>query len=359
MAQPLVTTNLTLNIKETPTFAEFINMQMFEQPALNAIHKVMQGVTMEQQMVIAGRMGKMGIADTACTRPSSGATVALEPKNTKPFPVGDTLVICQKDLNPLFKAYFDKVKTYRELYDISGSDEEIFLSLLVSDAAEKAVKRYAWFGDTAVPVADADSAGVVAAASQKFYSAGDGIWKKIFASVLAGGIKNVAISENTEATIVAQETLAAGRAVEIFEQMWAKANPILKARPEKNMLVSNGLFENYRQHLESKGVVYDINITQNGLQSLKWNGIQIINMETIWDLDLKADFVDNTTNDAYWLPNRAVLTIPENIPITTLNENDLTELESYYIQDDRLWKIAFGFTMEGLFLDDELIVTAY
>jgi hypothetical protein len=99
MAQPINTALLTLNIQETPSFGEFINQMIFEQPALASIHKIMQGVTMEQQMVIAGRMSKMGISDTACTRPNSGATIALKPKNTKPQPVGDTLEICQKDLN--------------------------------------------------------------------------------------------------------------------------------------------------------------------------------------------------------------------------------------------------------------------
>jgi hypothetical protein len=359
MAQPIVTSNLTLNIKETPTFAEFINMQMFEQPALTSIHKIIQGVTMEQQMVIAGRMGKMGIADAACARPNSGASITLKPKNTKPFPVGDTLVICQKDLNPLFKAYFDKVKTYKELFDITGSDEEVFIMALVLDAVNKSIPRLAWFGDTAVAAANVGTAGTINAGLVKYYSAGDGLWKKIFASVLAGGIKQVAINENSATTTVAQEALTAGKSITLFEEMWAKASPILRARTEKQLLVSRGLFENYRQALDKKGIVYNIDITQKGLQSLAWNGIPIVNMETVWDIDLKADFVDNTTNNAYFLPNRAILTIPENTPITTLNENDMSDLESFYVKQDRLWNIAFGFTMDALFLDEELIVVAY
>lgn len=359
MAQPLNTSNLTLNIKETPSFGEFINMQLFEQPGLTTIHKIMQGVTMEMEMVIAGRMSKMGISDASCTRPNSGAGVVLSPRTTSPKKVGDTLEICQKDLNALFKAYYDKVRSYKELFDITGSDEETFLLALVSDAASKAVYRLAWFGDTAVPVADADSAGVKLAASQKYYNTLDGIWKKVFASVLANGIKRFEITKNQEATIVAQEALAAGYALEVFEGMWKLASPILRARQDKIIPVTRGIFENYRQYLDNKGVVYDINITQNGLQSLKWNGIPVINMETVWDLDLQADFVDNTTNNAYFLPNRAVLTVPENIPITTLNENDMSELESFYQQKERLWNVAFGFTMDALFVDEELITVAY
>jgi hypothetical protein len=359
MAQPINTALLTLNIQETPSFGEFINQMIFEQPALASIHKIMQGVTMEQQMVIAGRMSKMGISDTACTRPNSGATIALKPKNTKPQPVGDTLEICQKDLNPLFKAYFNKVKSYKELYDITGSDEETFILALVLDALSKSVPRYAWFGDSAVAIADVDSAGTIAVGLNKYYSAVDGIWKKIFASVLAGGIQNVELTENSQVTIEAQEALAEGRATEIFEAIWKKATPILRARPDKQLLVTRGIFENYRQSLEKKGIVYNIDIVQNGLQSLKWNGIPIVNMETIWDMDLQADFVDNTTNNAYFLPNRVVLTVPENIPITTLNENDMSVLESFYVQKDRVYDIAFGFTMDALFIDEELIVTAY
>lgn len=72
------------------------------------------------------------------------------------------------------------------------------------------------------------------------------------------------------------------------------------------------------------GTAYDINILQNGLQTLKYRGRIVINMETIWDADLQADFVNNTTNNAGYLPNRAVFTYATNIPIATLNEGDLT-----------------------------------
>ena len=82
-------------------------------------------------------------------------------------------------------------------------------------------------------------------------------------------------------------------------------------------------------------------------------------METVWDLDLKADFVANTTDKTYYLPNRALLTTKSNIPIGTLNENDFSELDTEYIKNTRKFYIYYGFTLDAKALEGYMSVVAY
>lgn len=359
MASGIDVTALTLNAKENPDFGTFVNERIFEQPMLTKLHRVWQGVTMNEQIVFASLFGKTGISDAACARPTSGAKSTLTQKNTTPKGIGDTLVHCNSEVNSLFKAYFDKINKFEELYDIQGSDLEKFLMALFSDSASKSVLRYAWLGDTAVAAAGAGSAGLVSAGDVKFYNVIDGIWKQLFAGVVAADVKRYELTINAEVTTVAQDALVAAEAINMFEGMWALADPRLRADPSKQFQVTHLLFENYRKYLQGKGENFTIDYTLNGLPSLKWNGVDVIDMETVWDLDLRADFVDNTTNNAYYLPNRAVLTVPDNIPVTTLNDGDMDELKAWYNEDDRVNKMAYGFTLDALYLEGYMVVVAY
>ena len=118
-------------------------------------------------------------------------------------------------------------------------------------------------------------------------------------------------------------------------------------------------FENYRQYLQKTGGAYQISLITDGIPFLMWNGVKIINMQIIWDLILRADFEKDSTNHLYYLPNRVVLTVPSNIPYGTLNENDFTELESFYDILTRQNYMALGFTLDAKLLEGYMTVVAY
>lgn len=359
MATQLDISGYTLNPKESGSIQDFIIQQFLEQPALTTLHKVWTGVKMKEQIAFVNRFGKTGIKDSTCTRPASGAKATTAEKFWEPKNIGDTFVNCQAEMDGLFKAYFDKITSYAQKFNIEGSDLDKLIIAMVEDSMMKAVYRYAWFGDTAVAAAGAATAGLKSAANVKFYDAVDGLWKQIFAGVTATTIKKVAITENAQLTLALQLTLASDRAKLTLDAMYKNASIELQTNPTAKFLLTGELWENYYQWLLSKGVVYDINLLQNGLQSLKYRGFDVINMNTIWDYDLQGDFVDNTTNNAGYLPNRAVFTYAENTPIATLNENDLASLESWYNQDERVNKTAYGFTLDAKVIKESEIVVAY
>jgi hypothetical protein len=362
MASKIDVSSLTLNPLEVTEMGNFIIEKTFQDPVLSSIHAVYTGLKMKEQIVFAAQMGLTGILDSSCTRPNSGATSVLTQKYWEPANVGDTLVHCNTDVNALFKAYYGKITKYAEKFDITGSELEQFLVVMLTETAMKAVWRIVWLGDKNVPEAGAAASGLKVAGNAVFYNHIDGIWAQIFDGVTAGDIDRTTVKVsalNGQATTALQTTLAAGDSVAVFEDMWAKADSRLRGDSAAQLLVSRELFENYRQYLQGKGENFDISYTMDGMPSLKWNGLQVINMENVWDLRLRADFVNNTTDNAYWLPNRAVLTVPGNIPVGTLNESDMSEMDVWYEKKERQMYTAYGFTLDAKVLEPYMIVAAY
>ncbi len=358
MASVINVSALTLSAQENTEVAQFIHERIFEQPMLNSIHRVWTGVKMKEQIVFASLYGKTGISDSGCTRPTSGATSTFTEKFWEPARIGDTLTHCQADLNSLFKAYYDKINEYKDLFDITGSDEELFMVTMFSDSAMKAVLRLAWYGDTDVAVSAAAAAGLVAAGDVQYYDAFDGLWKQIFAGVTAGKVKRVTISENSEATKAAQLTLAAGAAIGYFDDVWKLADVRLRNDPNAQFLVTREIFDNYTDYLVGKGENFSLQYTMDGLPSVKWKGRNIISMETVWDL-AREDFEGLNDHSIYDIPNRIVLTVPDNIPVGTLNENDMDEVEAWFEKKERQSYMAYGYTLDAKLLEEYMIAVAY
>lgn len=358
MAKGIVESALALNPIEVQDFQQFIIEQVFTKPELLAVHGIQTGIKMKEQIVFASQFGKTGLkGDSNCDRKTSGAQSILTQKYWEPVGIEDTLIHCNAELDGLFKAYFGKINSYREKYDITGTDLEIFFSILFLESISNTLWRAVWFGDTAIAVADATTEGLVSAGDVKFYNYFNGFFKQIFAGVSATTIKRVTIAENAiTSSKPAQLVLPAKAASAYFAQMATLASTALRSNPDAELLVSRELFDNYVNELIGAGGVYDINVIQNGLPTVSWRGYKIVNMETVWG---REDFVNNTDDDVYYLPHRAVLTVPQNIPIGTLNQDDFTDIEIFYDQVSRKNYMAYGFSLDAKVLEDSMIVVAY
>lgn len=353
--------NITMNPKEVQTFAEFIVKESFEQPLIRDMFAVKTGVKMKEQIVIASLLGKTGLlkARGTCGRTSSKASAVLSEKFRNPEIIEDLFEQCQGEVDALFKAYNDKINNAKEIFDITGSDEDTFLVLLVVKSMGEAIQRISWLGNKSVAAADATTAGLIAAADVKFYNQIDGFWEQIFDAVTANLTPYVSIPKNNEVTIAAQNSLDKGYTDTLLEAMWDKASPILKSSPESQIYLTNALWENQRRHLKEISQNYTTELTTGGMQFFTWNGKKVINVGTSFGMLLEADFVDNTTNDALYLPHRALFTIPENLQISTLNESDMEDFEFDYQKKEQIFWMAYAFTLDATFVQEDLAVVAY
>lgn len=452
---------LTLNPIEVQEIKDFIIARVFDHPQIKTIHNFQTGIKVKEQIAFASQFGKTGLKKSTanCDIQTSAPESILTEKFWDPIGIEDALILCQATVDKLFKAYYTKISRYRELYDITGSDMEIFYAILIVESMVQAIWRAAWFADTTVAVSSdvtatvtcvdnpllivnavaagaagngitfdiddvaagaaaiavvgttitasltagaktitdlaaliaatpaaaalitvagagatvlivetpavvtaggTDTPGLASAADVKFYDYFDGLFEQIFAAVTATTVNRVTITENAVLTSKpAQLALASGAAVAYLAEVRAASDVRLRSNPNAQYLVTGELFDNYEQWLLDKGVVYDIDILQNGLKSLKYRGHSVVNMETIWDLSSREDFENNPDGLAYYLPHRIVFTDKMNIPIGTLSENDFDELEQWFEKKERKNYTTWGFTEDAKLLEEYMIVVAY
>lgn len=365
MAHVMDISALTLNPKEETTFQninKYLAALTYMREEINALHAIDTGITMKQQIVIPGLLGKSGLKGAAnCDRQESGARSVLSQKYWEPVTIEDTFKMCPKaELDPLFKQHFDKIQNYRDIYEFVGAkDEQIFIGILLEEAIRSAIWRAAWLGDKDVAVATAGVAGLKSANDVKFYNYFDGFLKQIITGVGASSIPYYKIDENDAATVDLQRTLAADRAVEIFSAVKANADIRLKGDKNAAFYVNDYIFDNYKASLRKAGENFTIDYTMDGIGELRWDGNRVINCESMFGLANRTDFVNNTTDNAYRLPNFVIFSTPENLRLGTVNENDFSELESWYNQDERKHKIAYGLTLDAKLIQEHLVSAAY
>jgi len=358
MASIINTSGLILNPEEVRLVSEFVMANFLEMPDLNLLHNVNSGVAIKEQIIIANALRLSGIASTSCARVSSGGQATLTQKYWEPKDIADTFINCQKDLDKLFKAYYGQVKAYRALYDFTEgvSDFAVFVSAWVLDSMRKAVLRYAWLGDTTVSTATGGAAGLLSAGNAQFYNVITGVWKQVFGAV---GLPLVAISENALATKALQTTLAADRAMTLMEAVVGKANATLRGDKTAKIYLTGRLFQNYKNSLRKAGTALDVTVLENGIAVTKYDGYDVINTETFVDVNLEADFAATNANNAYYLPNRILFTSPNNIPLGTLEEASMSNIESFWDQVSRQNYSAYGFTLDTVLIDPSVAVAAY
>lgn len=350
-------TGLSLYGKQVPEFGKFIAEKALQTPELKAVHNVYTGIKTNDYIVLAGQLGLAGKKANGCTVQSSGATSVLSQKQWTPAKIVDTLETCIASQSQNFQAYQDKINSFKEQFDGTGSDEMMFLAALVVDAMKSTIARAIWLGDTNVAASTGATAGLISASNIYAFNYFDGLWKQIFTGVTTGTVTKVAISENTPSgSPAALGSMNATKAEAYIASVYKAADSRLRNDLSANILVDGQTFMYYCDFLASKGENFTIDYTMEGFTKVKYRGHNVINMETVWDTNL-AYFEDE--NDLPYLPYRIAFVAPANIPVGTISENDLEDVESWFDRDTQLNKTRFGFSLDAKLLDEKLIVVAY
>ena len=385
MATVIDLSGLTFNPKDVDSFGKMIFEDVMKRPKLTEVHEIIEGVIFNEKILYASLLSKTGLkAGTDCNIRTSGAQSRVSEKLWTPVGIEDTLIQCTKQMNPLFKAYKSTIKEYREEYKIKKWDAKwitinqdnlstddvtdiaTFLVILFAESMLATVWRAAWFGDTAVAAANSSTSGTISTTNEtaaekiKFYNYFDGLFKQAFTGVANSTIQQIVIPENANTTdVTTQLTLEDGRGLEILKTLKSKAGAGIKSDAEVSYKVSGEIFDNIENSLITMGASYNIDIVQNGLPTLKYLGANIIDMRTIWDTVSREDFANDTTDNVYNLPHRAVLCSKKIIPIATLNSGDFSKIEVFYNNDTQEHKERYGFSLDAKIVKDDLFIIAY
>jgi hypothetical protein len=273
----------------------------------------------------------------------------------EPELIGDRLAHCSTDVNSLFKLFKKAQRISPDFFDRIGTEEFGVIIAKVEQAMNKMNHRLVWFGDKGA--LNVTGGGVIKdGVDVKYFNPIDGLFKQIFAEIPTTASNYVEITANAGANYATQ-ALAADTALGIFRKMFnnARFHEAIEEGAQPQLLVTRELYQNYMDQLEDKSLAFTLSETKDGVSSLSYRGIPI-KVRNDWDNNIRA-YQDN---GAKWnLPHRAILTVKENIPVGTLSEADLTNIESWYEKKDKKNYIDFDLKLDAKHLLSYLTVAAY
>lgn len=348
-----ITSPFSFNPEELKDWEKVINELTFGDPDLNSIHMVEQGIKYDSQIVFSSRMGLMGKAVTGCT-PNEVGGITLSEKFWTPAREDFRLPHCGADVNSQDKLIQQMTRMNPDFYTVvEGSQSRIgnFLVASVLDGFKENLLRKIWFSDTA---ADVFPTGVLTTGTDAdYFNTFDGLFKQIFTEVSPA---NVPIAKNGGVDYAGQE-LASGEAIAILKDMYKAADSRLLALSDKKFYVTRTIWDGYLCDLEDiqNSGAGNTMINEDGQMTLRYRGVEVVNME-IWDRVITA-YEDNGTT--YNLPNRAVLSTPDNLRVGTLAQGDFGEVDAFYDKVTKKNYIDGVYTIDAKFLETYKAVVAY
>lgn len=350
MATKFDVTALTLNPLEAQDVSEAVMEKVFVQTEMSSIHNIETGVQMKSQIVFVDQLEVGGEALTGCT-PAEQDGLTFTQKYWDPALIAGRFTNCAADLNNLFKLFRKAQKANPDYFDKTGSQEMGMLMTKIVDSLKVSINAKVWYGDTAAAVQPGGNF-TIAGFNAGLWNQFDGLWKQIFADA---DIPVYTIDANNGATYDLQ-VLPDGKSYEIFKGMYELADPRLLGDSERQFLVTRSIWDNYLAYLESTQKNGGItSVLDDGRTVMQFRGINVVLMNE-WDR-LQNKYQNDGT--VVYQPNRALLTTPDNIPVATLSESDLSSLESFYDQKDKTNIVDYSYFLDAKFGESYMAVAAY
>lgn len=349
--------NLTMNPEEATQVSQAVFERTITGGMLSEHHDIVTGIEHKTQIPFIGNLGLVGKKVTSCDRGNNPAQIPLTEKFWDPVLIGDRLKHCAVDVPSLFKLFRKAQRINPDFYDRIGSEELGVLVAKLEQAIQKMLNRLAWFGNTAAD--NVTDGGVITdGVDVAYFNIIDGLFKQIFTEIPTSASNYVEIAKNAGANYAAQ-TLDDGDAIAIFRAMHKAIDSrffeAIEEGAQPEFEVTRELWQNYEDTLEDKSIVFSLAETQDGISKRAYRGIPI-KVRHDWDNNIRS-YEDNGTK--YNLPNRAILTVKENIPIGTLSESDFDTLESWYEKKDKANYIDFDLKLDAKHLLPYMTVAAY
>ncbi len=349
--------NFNFNQEELKDLSGVIAELGFNNPEITNLHAVEQGKKWNEQIVFSDRLGLLGKPLTSCT-PEEVAGLTFSEKTWTPKDFAFRLSHCTADSNKQDKLLRQMSRMNDDFYKIfEGSQNPIgnFLIAQVVQALPEDILIKAWFSDESADEI-AEGGNFTNGTDLAFFNSFNGLFKQLFTEILPGTKNHVEITANAGSDYDAQ-VLAEGDAYAILRKMFNKADSRLRGLQDKKFYVTRSIYDGYLNDLEDKQVSGAGNtmITENGQTRLFCRGIEVVNIE-IWDRTINEYQNDGTK---LYLPHRAVLTTPDNVPIATLNNADFSVTKAWYENKDNTNYIDGAYTLDAKHLEDYKTVVAY
>jgi hypothetical protein len=319
--------------------------EAFKKPAITRFHTIVGDIKAKKQIAFLERFSKVTVQDTGCGTGFVDKLLPMHEKFWEPIPAKIWLKPCWFDFLETFFVWSQKVGLGRA--DLGSTDLADYLMEVIGDAASEDLLRMIWFSDTSA--AKHDAGGVFLNTSDLvFYNLIDGFFQQIITGVAIaagtwGHIPNHTITQNGLASFSAQMNLTAGQSRTIFRALLTNADRRLLQHPERLIICTQSIFDNWADYKESKVLESSFKNEDTQLWEGKFRSTPIIPFP-LWDQYIQADQQDGTK---YNKPHRAVLTVPQNLQAGFDGFEGTNVFEAFLDKVTELYNIKGGYKFDA------------
>lgn len=361
MATPFNPNTLDFTGDIVKSSAEAVFVSAFATPEVNQLLSIVQGIKTKKQIAILGRFNSLlGLGNGECNPSGRTVTSPLTGKEWNPATVSDRLSYCWTDIEETF--FIWATKNGLEKSDLTATDFALYVEDLLSTELIETWMRIAYFNDVDAANYDDSPAGVITNGTNlAFFNKIDGIWKQIYAIVGADATRKTAglATKNAQATYALQafnSTDTTNKVVmNLLFDMEVNADSRLTAKEGLVFQVTKSVFDQYRRELTFANISFTTERLENGMLQVNAGGIPVVAVE-FWDRTIKSYYNNGTK---YFLPHRAILTVPENIQVGTEEEANLSGFDMFYDKMTKTTNVDFQFNIDAKVIIDHEIQVAY
>lgn len=352
--------DLNFNGEEIKNSAEAVFVSAFAQPAVDQLFTIVNGIKSKKQIAILGRFnGLLGKGNGGCTPTPSVVTTPMTQKIWETATISDRLPYCWTQLEDTFWIW--GTKNGIEKADLTATDFILYIEELLKTELVETYMRIAYFNDLDAELVE-DGGVVTDGTDLEFFNRINGIWKQAFAigtadpARLTGGIL---ATRNAGASYAAQSFTATDTTNMVVSNllldMELSADSRLTSKEGLVFQVTKSVYDQYRRELTFAKVNYTTETLENGMEMLNAGGIPVVKVE-FWDRIIRK-FFNNETK--WYLPHRAILTVPNNIQIGTEEESTFSTYDVFYDKKDKTTYIDFQFDIDAKIILNHEVQLSY
>ena len=341
-------TPITFNGKEA---REGIIEPAYMSPEISEFLTIVEDIVAKEQIAFLGRITKITQIDAGCGTGAMNKAVPMTDKFWNPVAVKAWLTQCASDLESTFFVW--GLSKGIKKYDLTTGDFIDFAMDIMTTAVKEDALRLIWFGDTGADTI-LNASFLQDAGDIPFYDAIDGLWKQVFDAVTATTMNQVAITANAGGTYALQ-ALGATDAYDIFRGMLEQADARLKSEPNKMILCTTSMWENWLTYKETRNIDMSFVRQEKGFKTDMYRGVPIYAMD-FWDRQINSDMNDGT---AWITPHRALLTTKENMLVGLDASGAIQDFKVFLDDVTEINHMKGGYKVDVKIIHEFMTIAAY
>jgi hypothetical protein len=358
-------TNLpALTTEQIKSMSETLFEGFFNDPLINSLVTIQQGIKSDKQLVIFERhTGLAGAQVSSCPTPENGVWGfnTIE-KTWQPKPIGDRMGDCWTTFQDTCIQWM--LNAGVEKTNITGTEVGAFIVDQLQDLIAEVYARHFWFGNKTIVAGTNNNIG---AGDVGYFNVINGIWQQAVAIVTADAdrLSTGLASRNGQASFALQKFTSTDVTNQVvsntMDSMWYEADIRMRsvAKNQLRYYVTQSVADQLEKERKAiSGIDLPYTRQENGMDTLTWNGIQVVPVQ-LWDRMLISHFGDDATPVKTTLPHRIILSTPSNLILGVESTSALGELKVWHSEDDEKMYSRFMCGMDAKVGVDNLIQVAY